>query len=272
MDLRKNCAFDKLFTVNVPHILENIFFSLDFKSYMKCLEVRKSWNELLKSESYKRKAKCMFHQEITEEVWHAVKNDNAEAVRRLLSSGMVDVNLQKSTDWGLLTLLGYAASKDHKEVAKLLLDAGADIDKAMNGGSTRLCCYAATGHPHNGTTPLHRAVTADGTDVIKLLLSRGADFNKADDRGFTPLHWAAYFGRTDVAELLLNRGADFNKANNYGSTPLHKAAAYGRSDVLKLLLQAGADSTVTDNNGNTPLYIAVVLGYKKIINILSNVV
>ena len=217
----------------------------------------------------------MFHQEITEEVWNAVQNDNAEAVRRLLSSGMVDVNLQKSTDWGLLTLLGYAASKDHKEVAKLLLDAGADINKAMEGGSSGeslLCCDAGPGHPHNGTTPLHRAVTVDGTDVIKLLLSRGADFNKADSSGLTPLHWAARFDRTDVAKLLLNRGADFNRANDYGTTPLHQAAAYGSNDVVKLLLQAGADSTVTDSRGNTPLNIAVLWSYKKTIDILSNVV
>ena len=58
------CAFDKIFLKNVPHILEIIFFSLDFESYKKCLEVNNTWKELLTSESYQTKGKIVFHQEI----------------------------------------------------------------------------------------------------------------------------------------------------------------------------------------------------------------
>ena len=48
---RELCAFDKLFKRNVPHILEKIFLSLDTKSYMCCLDVNKSWKDLLTSEA-----------------------------------------------------------------------------------------------------------------------------------------------------------------------------------------------------------------------------
>ena len=41
-----------LFTRSVPHILEKIFFSLDYESFMRCSEVNKTWNDLLTSEPY----------------------------------------------------------------------------------------------------------------------------------------------------------------------------------------------------------------------------
>ena len=57
--------FDALFTeTNVPHILEKIFFSLDYGSYMKCINVNSAWNKLLTSDSYQRKARCVFYKDI----------------------------------------------------------------------------------------------------------------------------------------------------------------------------------------------------------------
>ena len=60
-DDRLLCGFDTLFARNVPHILEQIFFSLDYETYKTCLEVCKAWNELLTSEAYQGKAKSVFH-------------------------------------------------------------------------------------------------------------------------------------------------------------------------------------------------------------------
>ena len=56
--------FALLATKNVPCVLEKIFFNLDFKSYKTCLEVSRAWNELLKSESYRKKGKSVFAKEI----------------------------------------------------------------------------------------------------------------------------------------------------------------------------------------------------------------
>ena len=52
-----HCAFDRLFSRNAPHILEMIFFSLDFCSFRRCREVSRAWNRLLVSEPFQRKAK-----------------------------------------------------------------------------------------------------------------------------------------------------------------------------------------------------------------------
>ena len=59
-----DCGFDKLFERNVPHILEKIFFSLDYTSFKQCMEVSSAWYELLKSDSYKRLGKVAFHDDI----------------------------------------------------------------------------------------------------------------------------------------------------------------------------------------------------------------
>ena len=62
-----SCAFDMLFVLNVPHILEKIFFYMDYESFKKCLEVSMNWNELLTSHSYQTKLRVTFHNEIIED-------------------------------------------------------------------------------------------------------------------------------------------------------------------------------------------------------------
>ena len=48
------CEFQKLFRRNVPHILEMIFFDLDYYSFAACGKVCKAWRQLFSSQSYKR--------------------------------------------------------------------------------------------------------------------------------------------------------------------------------------------------------------------------
>ena len=80
------CEFDKLFTKAVPHILEKIFFSLDYESFKKCLEVSGSWNDLLTSESFLRRGKSVFCEDIQKEILLAAKGGNNFVIKRVLSS------------------------------------------------------------------------------------------------------------------------------------------------------------------------------------------
>ena len=88
------CDFDTLFAHNVQHILEKIFFYLDYASYKTCMEVSNVWFELLTSKSFKRLAKTHFCKEIRKELWRAVKKNNVIKVRRILSTTMIDVNFK----------------------------------------------------------------------------------------------------------------------------------------------------------------------------------
>ena len=88
-------GFEILFSRNVPHILEKIYFSLDYKSYLACLKVSKTWNQLLTSECYQKKFnKLMIEKEDNDKKLHKMLEEgNIEEVKRLLSSGgWIDVN------------------------------------------------------------------------------------------------------------------------------------------------------------------------------------
>ena len=68
MGSENRCAFDIVFTRNVPHIPEKIFLNLDYESYKTCLSVSKAWNKLLMTESYQRKAASVFREDAVREV------------------------------------------------------------------------------------------------------------------------------------------------------------------------------------------------------------
>lgn len=89
------------------------------------------------------------------------------------------------------TPLGYAASEGHQDIARLLLDRGADVNAASD----------------NGTTPLMMAARAGKVEMVKLLLARGADANRKSESRGTALGYALDAGHTEIAELLIAHGA-----------------------------------------------------------------
>ena len=164
----KHCGFPTLFTKNVPHILEKIFFYTDFHSYKECLEMSNAWKDLLTSESYKGKAKSVFHTEILRDelkLCKASQKGETEEVRMLLLSGMVDAdNIDSSVHSDSYTsVLRVAADGGHLDVVRLLIDSGADPNKASK--------------QYEGFSPLHHAVKSGRIDVVQLLLDAGAEPN-----------------------------------------------------------------------------------------------
>ena len=72
-----------LFTKNVPHVLEKIFFYLDYASYKKCHDVSTAWRQLITSDSYQKKAKIVFREGTQEEevkLCRAARDGNASEV------------------------------------------------------------------------------------------------------------------------------------------------------------------------------------------------
>ena len=89
-------SFGKLFDRNVPHILENIFFSLDYDSFMVCAKVCKTWERLFSLASYKAKSsellavKNKFEDDFCLLIrnWDRQDDDTVEKIRYLLSRGI----------------------------------------------------------------------------------------------------------------------------------------------------------------------------------------
>ena len=257
MDERFPCHFDELLRKNVPHILEHIMYSLDYESYKTCFEVSTAWKELLTSDSFQIKGKSVFCDEILKEedlLYNAPGDGNKDAIGRLLSTGLVDINCVRKVDGcGNTTPLQKASQEGHKDGVRVLLALGADPNKAKE---------------EDGWTPLHEAASRGDKDVVQLLLEREAIPNKADKTGWTPLHRASYKGHKNVAQLLIDRGADPNRADEDGWTPLHGAAMWGHKDVVQLLLDRGADPNQADIEGQTPLHEAAMRGKKDVVQLL----
>ena len=100
---------------------------------------------------------------------------------------------------------------DNATVAKVLIDAGADVNVKTD----------------KGKTPLHNCGSAE---IAKLLINAGLDINAKDINGYTPLHNCC---SADVAKELIKAGADVNAKNNKGQTPLNTVFDSKVKTVLK---------------------------------------
>ena len=123
------------------------------------------------------------------------------------------------------------------EIVTILLDNGAEVNKAGYGQRTALATACEKG----------------SLKVIKLLIARGADIGAADTRGYSPLIQASMGGKIEVFKLLIANGADLEQADIDGNTPLIMAARSNKVNRIRPLLEAGADVTVTNHNGETAL-------------------
>ena len=84
------------------------------------------------------------------------------------------------------TLLMLSAYKGSCQTARILLEAGAEVDRRNRRGQTPLGGVAFKGYE----------------DIVRLLLEYGADMDADNGGGMTPMMFAAMFGRSNVVALL----------------------------------------------------------------------
>ena len=104
----ESSEFLKLFAKNVPHIPEQIFFSLDYDTFNTCVKVCTTWHMLIKSPRYQKKARSLFRHEIREheeELWTASREGDVKKVRRIVQKELIDVDYSHATVFGTLTAL-----------------------------------------------------------------------------------------------------------------------------------------------------------------------
>ena len=196
-------------------------------------------------------------------------------------------NVYHPKEKGGFTALMLAGQEGALDSARILLEAGADIDAATPDDGSALVLASSNGHEK----------------VALFLLEKGADPNATDAYGLTPLHWAlqegivALFSRPfvtdsfwvhpnmpELVKKLLAHGADpnaratrdfmpydvqrFSRARGNslpqlgltGGTPFLLAASVADLSAMRLLVEGGADPKVTTGEGTTPLMVAAGMG------------
>src|SRR6185503_4859744 len=114
--------------------------------------------------------------------------------------------------------LHVAAAGYRVEIAKLLLESGADCDAARNHRRSQPLHYASDGYLESASWDAKRQVR-----TIEVLLKAGANIHARDKNGATPLHRAVRTRCADAVKFLLNSGGDVRLQNKPGSTPFHLA-------------------------------------------------
>ena len=175
---------------------------------------------------------------------------------------------------GWLTPLTLAAREGDVEMARILVNAGADVNAAAGDGKTALALAIFNGN----------------YEVASLLVDSKADVNKADAQRFTPLFWAVdrrnmetapnfpWMATADPMPLirkLLDAGANPNALVNNtprarmreGSprivfaTALMRAAFAADLELVKLLLERGADPKILSRDNESMLSAAAGLAF-----------
>ncbi|MBT4989209.1 MAG: hypothetical protein HOM96_01545 [Rickettsiales bacterium] len=166
----------------------------------------------------------------------AIDIDDITLIEKLLLQENININV-KGTDQ--YTALGYLISipaknsKNQSDIAKLLIESGADVNTRIAKNETLLILSADQNLP----------------EIIKLLIDNGADVNASSNNGETAIHKS----KEDVLRILVENNADINIVDNQGNTVLHKL--YYIEDIHFLSAQ-GLDINAVNNKGETVLFNA----------------
>jgi hypothetical protein len=106
-----------------------------------------------------------------------------------------------------LSLLHWSIMKDNVELAKGLIEAGANLNV----------------QEISKQTPLHWAALRGHTQIGKILIEAGAALDAQDRWKRTPLHWATITGHIEIAKAFIEAGAALDTQDEDGKTPWNYA-------------------------------------------------
>ena len=157
------------------------------------------------------------------------------------------------------TALHLAAAGYRVEIARLLLEAGADPNAAANHRQSGPLHYASDGFINGPAWDAKRQVA-----TIACLLEKGANIHAQDRNGATPLHRAVRTRCAAAVRFLLRHGGDPASRNRSGSTPFHLAvqntgrggtgaflSRQAQREIIRAFLEVGVSPDLQDGSCRT---------------------
>jgi ankyrin repeat protein len=170
---------------------------------------------------------------------YAARSNDLESARILIEAG-ADVN--QVTGYGWSPLLVATQNRNYK-LATFLLEKGADPNLANKGAWVPLYLATDNRNIENGDYPVPKA-DMDHLEFIKVLLDKGADVN------------ARVKDSTETRTVFTNQWLDEN-----GATAFLRASQSGDLELMRLLLARGADPKINTVLNVTPLQVAAGIGW-----------
>ncbi|ALA62383.1 ankyrin repeat family protein [Turkeypox virus] len=163
------------------------------------------------------------------ELHNAIRMKDVNSIRSILERNIKEYKKPNN----LSSALSLAVSCSSTDIARILLEHGADINKCKG-------------------SPLHRAVNMGNIQLVKILLEYGASVDRAYHSN-SPLYIALCRNNIDMARCLLENGADPNNLF-LGYSDIYEKLSV---DMYKLLIEFNIDINIQDKYCNTPIYYAI---------------
>ena len=184
----------------------------------------------------------------------AVLDGDLGAVQAALDEG-ADPSVRVESN---LTPLTSAALEGHTEIARLLVEAGAELNPPC--GPQTIC------------KSLHHAAEKGNAELTRLLLEAGADPDSRGPYGDVPFLYAMAANQLETARILLEHGFDPDQPNVSGATPFGAICGMGIAEFVPLALANGADlearSYLASHKNMTPLMLAAVRDHPRVVQLL----